>query len=253
MSRVPFIALLSVAVVLLPAIAMDPPPPGWDTIAIRATGKYMYRYIPPNLDPDEPPPVIVFLHGSGAYPHNYEPYVEDAANAVKAVLILPKSQRLEGWGDALDPTTISEALRLTREDLILDEARISIGGHSSGGAYACYLAYARPSQYAAVFMLSAPFFSIPALANPDYAAPVRMYYGTLDPNYINGASDAYRQQWTRLGVAFEEDIRFGYGHNDWPSSTMDTGFVFLTSHTYPLPPRHWRRAEPHRMVPGPLR
>jgi poly(3-hydroxybutyrate) depolymerase len=70
----------------LPAQAATP---GWRRLEIPATGAYALRYVPPGLDQTQPAPVIVFLHGSGALPEQWQLQLASPADEVGAVLLLP--------------------------------------------------------------------------------------------------------------------------------------------------------------------
>jgi hypothetical protein len=77
-----------------------------------------------------------------------------------------------------------------------------------------------------------------------------MYYGTTDPNYTGGGETALKTQWDRLQIAWEEDVRAGFGHNVWPLQSMIDGFLFLVGKTYvaaPPPPP----PPPPACLPGP--
>ncbi len=218
-------------------VSGQPPASGWATLEISATGSYARWYLPASVDPGEPAPLVLLLHGSGARPRHYEHLVETAAETAGCLLVLPKSQQLEGWGDSADPSTISESLRLVQGHVTVDPERIAIAGHSSGGAYAYLLAYTEPSRYSGVFTLAAPFFPIEDLADRSYVAPIRMYYGEDDPNYSGGAYARLVLQWLRLNVPVEVDVRPGYGHSTWPTESMEQGLSFLTGQRYrPLQP-----------------
>lgn len=202
------------------------PPPGWQRIEIAATGSYLWRYVPQSLDAAHPAPLVVFLHGAGGTPDLYRNLVSAAAEKAGCVVAMPKSASDIGWGTGADELTVSETSRLVRAELPVDEHRLGIAGHSAGGAYAYLLAYAG-SQYSAVFTLSAPFYPVASLADLSYKPPIRMYYGTTDPNYTGSAYTRLKEQWERLGIAWEEDIEQGWGHNSWPKSSMANGFLFL--------------------------
>jgi poly(3-hydroxybutyrate) depolymerase len=207
-------------------------PGGWKRVEISSTGSYFLRYVPFNQDPG-PMPVVLFLHGAGGSPEGYTGAVRAAAERARAVLVLPKSTTNLGWGVGEDEKTVDEALRLASEELPVDRRHVAISGHSAGGAYAYLLAYLRRSRYSAVFTLAASSYPVSAVADPDYRAPIRMYYGTLDPNYLNGPYASLKAQWNRLGVPWEEDVQVGYNHGSWPPSSMVDGFLFLTAHAYP--------------------
>jgi poly(3-hydroxybutyrate) depolymerase len=211
---------------------------GWSTLTIEATESYSRLYVP--VAASRPAPVVIFLHGSGAWPELYERYLEAAAEAAGCVMILPRSILAAGWGSEGDEKTIAESLAQVRLALELDSKRIAIAGHSSGGAYAYLLAYTTRARYAAVFTLAAPFYPVDAIADPYYTAPIRMYYGSHDPNYTGGAHADLVAQWQRLGVPYEVDFRPGYYHNTWPDESMEQGLSFLVSHSYQLPPTPYR-------------
>lgn len=196
-----------------------------------STGSYVWRYVPNGLSGEGPFPLITFLHGAGSTPDAYKNYVASAGDAAGAVLLLPKSLGAS-WGNASDETTLNDARALVGAELPLDSARLGLAGHSAGGAYAYLLAY-DGSIYSAVFAMSSPYYPVAGLADPSYRAPIRMYYGTTDPNYTGGAYASLKLQWDRLRVPWEEDVQAGFGHNSWPNASMKVGFQFLVIHARP--------------------
>jgi predicted esterase len=242
--RAAWAALALLLTLAVPTFAA--PTPGWLREDIPATGSYLWRYLPVSANPAAPLPVILFLHGAGTTPDQYMNFVRDAAEAAKAVIVLPKSSSNLGWDLGPDDQTVAESLRLVKQELPVDDNRVAIAGHSAGGAYAYLLAYTTVSHYSAVFTLSAPKYEVAAVADPGYLAPIRMYYGTTDPNYAGGGEAALKAQWDRLRIAWQEDIQAGFGHNTWPVQSMIDGFLFLVGKTYvPAPP------PPPPCVPGP--
>jgi acetyl esterase/lipase len=221
----------AVAATAVPPAVLGAPAPGWKSFPINATGAYAERYVPASLDASRPAPVVVFLHGYLTLPKHYRPLVEPGAEATGAVVILPRSGGVT-WGSAQDPLTIQESLRLVGEELALDRSRISIAGHSAGGAYAYLYAYGTVSKFNAVFTLAAPFYAVDQIADPEYTAPIRMYYGDGDPNYAS-AFPRLVEQWNELGVANESQIEAGYAHCCWPTAALVAGFEFLVSKRYP--------------------
>lgn len=227
------LVVLAAFLLSTPSAAQELPAPGLKTIQVAATGSYFLRYVPPGLTPGQPVPVILFFHGSGGRPFDYIGFLTEAARQVGAVLIVPKSRNNLGWGDAEDELTVTESLRLVRKALPVDERRISVAGHSAGGAYAYLLSYQTRSRFSAVFSMAARFYPVSAVADPSYKAPIRMYYGTADPNYLGGSYEALKQQWQRLGIPWEEEIRPGAEHRELPESAVTQGFRFLVGKSYP--------------------
>lgn len=222
--------LLLLLLLAVPAAAQTVPTAVWRRIDIPETGSQVWLYVPASLDRSQPAPLVLFFHGAGSSPVPYRGLVSGAAERSGAVVAMPRSSGL-GWGTATDGRTVEETLRRVRAELTIDERRIALAGHSAGGAYACRLAFAG-AEHSAVFTLAAPYVPVSAPADPSYTPPVRMYYGTADPNYAS-SYPRLRAQWERLGVPWEEDIRPGYGHGDWPEDSMDAGFLFLVGKSRP--------------------
>ena len=235
LSRMKLFILILLLASALPLAAASTAPaapvPGWARFDLPESGSYLWRYLPLGADLSRPVPAVLFLHGSGGVPDKYRPFLVDAAQRAGLVVILPKSSTDLGWGDAQDERIVEESLRTVGADVPLDPRRTSIGGHSAGGAWAYLLAYTTRSTYSAVFAMAARFYEIGAVADPSYKAPIRMYYGEDDPNY--GFSPLMRQQWTRLGVPWEEEVLPDLGHNALPRGAVENGFQFLIGKTYP--------------------
>lgn len=223
--------------------------PGLERFEVPATGSYFLRYVPPDLPADRPAPVVVFFHGSGGKPENYESLVTGPARTAGCILVMPRSKSNVGWGNPADELTVTESLRMVREALRVDERRIAVAGHSAGGAYAYLLAYQTQLRFSAVFTMAASYYPVAAVADPDYKAPIRMYYGTADPNYYSGSYASLKQQWQRLGVAWEEEIRPGAQHREIPETSTTQGFQFLVSKSYPAPAPSCV-PDPHRLCLG---
>jgi pimeloyl-ACP methyl ester carboxylesterase len=243
-SRTPYILL---AVLLLSAVPLAAvPQTGWTRVDLPS-GSYLWRYLPPGLSLTHPVPAVLFLHGSGGIPDKYRAFVSGAADRAGLVAILPKSSTDLGWGNAEDERIVAESLAVVRAELPIDPHRVSIGGHSAGGAWAYLLAYTTRNGYSAVFSMAARFYQIDALADSSYRTPIRLYYGTGDPNYLS-AYEPLKRQWDRLGVPWEDEVLPGYGHNNLPTIAMANGFLFLASKTHP---RGIDGGETTACVPGP--
>lgn len=221
--------LLAMASYALPTEAATP---GWLRYDIPETNQYAFRYVPASLPTGQPAPVVVFLHGSGSFPEHWQALLEPVAEAVGCVVVLPKSHHNLGFGVGPDDVTIAASLARLRAELSVDEQRIALAGHSAGGAYALVLAYASVSRFSAVFAMGAPFRTVLAVADPDYIAPLRFYYGRNDPNYTGLNYLALRDQFARLGVPQEAELAPGHGHSDWPEGTLEAGFAFLLAQRY---------------------
>lgn len=208
---------------------------GWKRLQVPSSGSYLWRYVPPAVDFTRPLPVIVFLHGSGSSPEAWLDTLSPEADALGFIAVAPRSVSHLAFGIGADERTIFDGLDLLRQELPVDDQRIGIAGHSAGGAYAAVLAYAVRSRFAGVFTLGAPYRIVIERADPDHAAPIRMYYGSEDPNYRGGVLGALSEQWERLGIPVKTEVQSGFGHNSWPETTLRDGFSFLLAQRYRTP------------------
>jgi predicted esterase len=219
-------ALPLLAVLVSPTAADAQLPSGWSVIDLPGLTEY-HLYLPASIDQEEPSPLIVFLHGAGSAPDHYRGLLSNQAIATGAVLALPKSTSPLGWGAGQDQALVEATISSVQDLVAINPAHMSISGHSAGGAYAYLLAYGTEIPFSSVFTLAAPFQPITSLTGT-YVPPIRLFYGTNDPNFLT-ALPQLTTQWTDLGVEFEvEELQDG-GHNDIPTSTVLAGFDFMLS------------------------
>ena len=229
------LALLAIFALPRPAAAADF---GWRRIEL-GQGRYALRYLPASLSqqlPAGPPPLIVFLHGSGSTPDAWQAILAPHAEASGVVLLMPRAVSNVGFGIGDDLGTLGDALAALAAEIPTDPRRRYLSGFSSGGAFALYLAHDSVGDWAAALGLGSPYRILTALGDPDYPVPTRLVYGNQDPNYTGGSFEAWREMLERLGVAVETSILPGVGHGGYPPSTFSESFAFLLANTRPVAP-----------------
>jgi predicted esterase len=236
----PLLALLAIFAWPQPAEAADF---GWRRIELVA-GRYALRYLPASLSqqlPSEPPPLIVFLHGSGSSPDAWQTILAPHAEHFGAVLLMPRAVSDIGFGIGDDLGNLEAAMTALAAEIPTDPRRRYLSGFSSGGAFALYLAHdssgaGSSGDWAAVLGLGSPYRILTALGEPGYPVPTRLVYGNMDQNFTGGSFEAWRLMLLRLGVPVETSILPGVGHGGYPPSTFSDGFAFLLGKTRPEPP-----------------
>jgi len=203
---------------------------GWTELDLGG-GHRATRYLPRSVRACDPLPMLLFLHGAGGTPEAYAPHLEADAEALGLLLLMPQSSGSMGWSGA-DTAIINAALDAISAELLVDDTRTYLGGHSAGGALAYILTY-DTTGIAAVFSMSAPYYAVSSVTEAGYAAPIHMYYGDTDPNYTGGSASGLEMQWGRLGVPYETDVQAGFGHGTWPPSSIRAGLDFLLAHRHP--------------------
>ena len=139
-------------------------------------------YVPPEVRPATPSPLVLLLHGAGATAqHGLNLLVEQADDA-DLVLLAPSSQAqtwdvlLGGYGP--DVARIDQALAQAFERVAVDPARLAVGGFSDGASYAISLGLANGDLFSHVLAFS-PGFAAPG----DRRGSPRLFvsHGTGDP------------------------------------------------------------------------
>ncbi len=197
-----------------------------------AASTYARWYVPDSAPLGEPLPAIIFLHGSGATPEVWFPFLTHIAESHGVVLLLPNALSPFGFGVGADDQAVDQFRELLAAEVMLDPARISIAGHSSGGAYAYVLGLAGTQRYAGIFSMSAPFRTVLSTGDDTYTPPVRLYYGEDDPNVqiVEPLTDML----DRLEVGWQLERQPDYGHNTFPLTTLPDAFDFLLAQRYQL-------------------
>nr|MBA3848143.1 hypothetical protein [Planctomycetota bacterium] len=194
---------------------------GWHTMAL--TGTYARRYVPPGLDQSQPAPVTLWFHGYGGTPEAYEPHLQGPADAAGLVVVALRDTGPMGW-DNSDVAPINEALAALGAAMSIDEARVSLSGHSAGGAFSYLIGITDTDRTASrIFAIAAPYYRIDSAPNDPR---VRLCYGTLDPNHASSYGPLTANL-DALGIVHVDDIVTGAGHNDLPPAALDAAFRFL--------------------------
>jgi predicted esterase len=208
--------------------------PGWRLLELPPpAASHALAYVPAGLPPG-PAPVVVFLHGQGGNPSQWQPVLQPVADELGVVLLVPKSDEAIGWGIGHDDAILEEALRQLRDGVDVDPARLGLAGFSAGAAYAIEYAYSTRSPFVAVFAHSSPYRTVVRLADPTQPPPLRLYYGTLDPNYQSGAGELLTTMLAVRGVEVSADLAPGFDHGNWAEGSFRDGFAFLVGQ--PAPP-----------------
>ena len=218
---------------LIASLAAGPADANWQKHDFADQGgHYAWIYLPTAPTTGlEPMPVVVFFHGSGSNPEDWLDLLGDAAGETQMAIIAPKSDEFLTFHPGVDDATVELALQLLKDADLVDPTRVSLAGHSAGGGHAMVMAYSRRMGVNAVFTLGSPYRTVLDIADADVTPPIRMYYGTDDPNF-DASRVALEDQWDRLGVPAELDIAVGFGHSSWPDGTLEAGFAFLRDHPY---------------------
>lgn len=143
-----------------PDLSGPPPRPGLHRLALGHARDGLL-YVPARHDPEVPAPLIVMLHGAGADAHDVLPMLQDLADALEIVLLLPDSRGntwdLIGSGYGADVDFIDEALEVLFARMRIDPARIALAGFSDGASYALSLGLSNGDLFTHILAFSPGF------------------------------------------------------------------------------------------------
>ncbi|UCF33558.1 MAG: dienelactone hydrolase family protein [Phycisphaerales bacterium] len=136
-------------------------------------------YKPPGYDRREPAPMIIALHGYGAFARGIGEQWRNVAGEIGALVVAP--QGLEPiasggglhWGDVDDADYVIELAKdFVRKRYKIDEDRVVLTGFSQGGFIALALGARHPDQFIGVIPMAGPY--IPQLDAPKEATGDRL-------------------------------------------------------------------------------
>lgn len=193
-----------------PASGLAPcePPPAGPTGETGHTLRYgdlerrYVTYVPGSIDPGQPVPLIVSLHGAGsdaaqqrdisqwnvfAEAHGFIVVYPEAAEETNRTFVSFPAQniapQLSSSTALIDVIFIRDVLDAVQAAHCIDPARIYVNGFSAGGAMSLFLACRLPGTFAAIGTVAAPYWADlddPAWCPPGPGRPTMTFHGTAD-------------------------------------------------------------------------
>jgi phospholipase/carboxylesterase len=122
-----------------PLANAGPPNPGLTPLLLDS-GRDGVVFVPDNLVPGEPVPLVVMLHGAGGSARAIEEVLRPITSEAGCVFLFPDSRAPTwdaiGGGYGLDVEFLNSALTGVFRNMTVDPERIAIAGFSDGASYA---------------------------------------------------------------------------------------------------------------------
>lgn len=120
-------------------------------------------YVPAGFRPDQPPPLMLLLHGAGARGEDILRTFHRLADRYGILLVAPSSRR-QSWDIVLgelgeDVARIDTALTRVFDRFAVDPARIAVAGFSHGASYALSLGVLNGALFTHALAFSPGFIS----------------------------------------------------------------------------------------------
>jgi polyhydroxybutyrate depolymerase len=206
--------------IFLSFIALSPLATADQVLQVNAGRGIINVYFPDSYDSSEPLPLLVGLHGYSHYGQGFEDYVQlrQHVDSRKFIYLYPNGTT-DPWGnrywnatdnccdfwntDIDDSGYIQALVQQVRNNLSVDERRISTIGHSNGGYMGYRLACDAPETFASIISLAGAAWFDAGNCPADQPVHVLQIHGTNDDVvYYNGElSDS----WSGTGYPGAED------------------------------------------------
>jgi predicted esterase len=186
---------------------------------LKAERATVLTIVPPDIEPTEPAPLIVALHGYGTIAANIAKPLRDIAAEARAILIAPQAVDRVGrgfsWGVIEQAEyLILRAIEKTRDEHNVDEQRVVITGFSQGGHMSFLMGLRYPDRFAGVIPICG-FYEHRLTPVPETPTP-----GLPRFFIMNGANDAAAdnnrdaaRRLKAIGAPVELRLYDGVGHS----------------------------------------
>jgi predicted peptidase len=191
---------------------------------------YTYQlYVPSNVQGQEKPPVILFLHGigqrgaGGFLPSNgaASDLARQYLEKVPAIILLPQCEKGQYWHSSEMEQMVMAELNQSVSEFHADSKRLYLTGVSMGGFGVWFLASQHPGTFAAMI----PICGGSPLVSGDRFAPIAQRVGRTPVWDFHGADDPIvpvsesRQMVAALRAVKGNRVIYsefkGVGHNVW--------------------------------------
>lgn len=170
-----------------------PPAPETRTLTVDKVERSYLLFVPSDLDPGEPVPLVLNLHGFGGIANQLVAgsQFNVVAEAEGIIVAYPNALGGQGFGeppawkfdDDSDVTFMNAIIDDVSSTLSVDPTRLYAIGFSQGGDFSASLPCRDPGRFAAVASVAVLNHHTTPTCAEDRAAPVLAFVGTADPGY----------------------------------------------------------------------
>jgi poly(3-hydroxybutyrate) depolymerase len=206
-----------------------------ELITSQGRTRAYYLYVPPNLKPSSPAPLIVMLHGSGRIGISLVEKWKDLAKKEGIIIAGPDSTNTRGWGSPQDgPDYLRDLVEELKAKYPINPRRVYLFGHSAGAIFGLEMALMESQYFAAAAIhagaLAADNFDVIDLAKRKI--PIFIQVGDSDPGFPLKLVRATRDALNARGFSVELTELPGHDHNYYEvaSKINSSAWEFLKKH-----------------------
>ncbi len=198
---------------------------GWSARTVLSGGRRrcFVLYVPPGLDPAQPAPVVVSLHGFASNPNSHAAITgwHRLAEGEGFLVVYPQGtgypQRWntgQGWSDVEvdDVQFFRDMLAALDTVAAIDRSRVYVNGMSNGGGMTLRIGCEAADAVAAIGSVAGAVVALEG-CRPSRPLPAIGFHGTADP-LVSYAGMTMDRPWRRGGQPPEGAARF-LGAEEW--------------------------------------
>ena len=174
--------VLTVAVLVLSSAVVYGAKIVKETMSSSGASRTYYLYVPDSVK-DNPPPLVILLHGSGRDGRILVEHWESIAKKEGIVLAGPDATVREGWSNRDDgPLFFRHVVETLRAKLSFDPRRVYLFGHSAGAVHGLGMGLLESEYFAAVALHAgslSPSYSM-FIEKAPRKIPIAIWVGTND-------------------------------------------------------------------------
>jgi predicted esterase/ribosomal protein L17 len=206
------------------------------SIVSRGKTRTFYLFVPDNLSPARPVPLLVLLHGSG---HNGLSLVEkwkDLASKEGIILAGPDAANPNVWSPAEDgPDFLRDLVENLKSKYPINPHRVYLFGHSGGAVYALTVSMLESEYFAATAVHAGAWRQDKEYQLIDLAhrkIPIAIWIGTNDQFFSLKAVRATRDALQAKGFSIQVTEMPGHDHwyYDLAPKINQSAWEFLAKH-----------------------
>ena len=202
-----------------------------------------YEYIPDQLDPAQPVPLLMLLHGSGRDGRTLVQPWQSLAKKHGFVIVGPDSLDRDGWSMLSDgPDYLYEVVERIKERAPIDGRRMYLFGHSAGGHHALDIGLLESAYFAAVAVHAGAMVGEKGmfLQQATRKVPFGIWSGDADPIVPIAQVRATRDALTTLGFAveFHEMKRHTHDYYSSADGINKEAWAFFSQHPLSEDPQY---------------
>ena len=235
-------SLLTVVAIVMSAAVVHAAKIVKETMSVSAADRTFYLFVPDQVK-DNPPPLVILLHGSGRDGRILVEHWESIAKKEGIILAGPDSTVRDGWSMRDDgPLFLHRFIEGLRAKYSVDPKRMYLFGHSAGAVHGLAMGVLESEYFAAVAVHAGSLTPMvgPYVGKAPRKIPMAIWVGTNDSFFPLKQVRAGRDYLNDNGFGVELHEINGHTHNYYGRSgeINKAAWAFLARHRLDKDPQY---------------